>query len=525
MANTASVRDLMLFLEARDLSFDHEALETAFDSHHGTTMAAWMKEYLGPETSLTKHELSMYTALQRSGDIATSEVFPSIRDHSDLEVRDAIEQLKRSTIAIGKQTVTLKTQQEAMASLVKLNEQNESTRIANNAKQYSLWNTENPQIADAIQELLQSLSCQVNELENETKAEDTSLNLNTADLLQDDDRLLLSLRKLASGLHTGELKADIDAQQIRDLCARLIKLTVEGLRTRLDRVYLEASHSSDREFGSYDGGKAEIIALEEELESLYTEILPVAQMSVRQQFLQPAQRAIRSRDATGRNRSRISLTYISSCLSFLVDRIETFTKNVKRHQDHRLAILHFIRTVKSEFSHLEAQSSLSTRTGSPQQNVVAKPTPSTPSRPDRRLSSATSPDGDIVSEQAMLRSLGVSLPGSFADDPAVSDRLLVILDDRENKIQGHAQNFQESVETAITASLHDAYLTLQLLRSSVLSETRYNTVRLIDEEIEEAIALMEMEEEELNKGVDCVNMEKLKGRNRAKDSFLERWAR
>ena len=55
----------------------------------------------------------------------------------------------------------------------------------------------------------------------------------------------------------------------------------------------------------------EVKALEEEVESLYSEILPVAQMSIEQQYLEPALKAMSSKGAGGIQKSVAAVTYVS----------------------------------------------------------------------------------------------------------------------------------------------------------------------------------------------------------------------
>jgi hypothetical protein len=86
---------------------------------------------------------------------------------------------------------------------------------------------------------------------------------------------------------------------------RLIKHTVEGIRTRLDRVYLDTLKTTSEQSPE----TTEVIELQEELESLYSEILPVAQMSAEQQFLQPALRETAARSGQGQQRSEQAVKY------------------------------------------------------------------------------------------------------------------------------------------------------------------------------------------------------------------------
>jgi SUMO ligase MMS21 Smc5/6 complex component len=145
-------------------------------------------------------------------------------------------------------------------------------------------------------------------------------------ILKSDDKLLLSLQKLASDLDPGQSGDDDTIARIRDLCARylvsqemsdtysnvsrLIKHTVEGIRTRLDRIYLDTLKSSNTSNG-HDSDNQEVSDLQEELESLYSEILPVAQMSAEQQYLEPALRVIAATNGQGQERSVKAVKYVS----------------------------------------------------------------------------------------------------------------------------------------------------------------------------------------------------------------------
>lgn len=84
---------------------------------------------------------------------------------------------------------------------------------------------------------------------------------------------------------------------------------MEGIRTKLDRTYLESLGDSNGTVNGYEKSQAEI-DMQEELESLYSEILPVAQMSAEQQFLEPALREIAARDGQGQERSIKAVKYV-----------------------------------------------------------------------------------------------------------------------------------------------------------------------------------------------------------------------
>jgi hypothetical protein len=85
---------------------------------------------------------------------------------------------------------------------------------------------------------------------------------------------------------------------------------VEGIRTKLDRIYLETLNSSNT-LNSH-GSDQESHDLQEELESLYSEILPVAQMSAEQQYLEPALKTIAASNGQGQERSLKAVKYVCS---------------------------------------------------------------------------------------------------------------------------------------------------------------------------------------------------------------------
>jgi hypothetical protein len=100
----------------------------------------------------------------------------------------------------------------------------------------------------------------------------------------------------------------------------LIKTTVETLRTRLDRIYLEAILAAERSGDVKSATSADVKALEEELESLYSEILPVAQMSAEQQHLEPALKSTDSHSGQSLHRSAVAVSYVSLCCTPAVQR-------------------------------------------------------------------------------------------------------------------------------------------------------------------------------------------------------------
>ena len=87
--------------------------------------------------------------------------------------------------------------------------------------------------------LSQSLAFAISDIEERGGTAALEAAKTTESVLQSDDKLLRSLEKLGLELRASDSEEQSDVSSLRQLCARLIKYTVEAMRTRLDRTYLE----------------------------------------------------------------------------------------------------------------------------------------------------------------------------------------------------------------------------------------------------------------------------------------------
>lgn len=188
------------------------------------------------------------------------------------------------------------------------------------------------------------------------------------------------------------------------------------------------------------------------------------------------------------------------------------------HQGYRALEQHFSKIAKAELATITSSTSTKQRVPS----SIEQPKQVLPVSKNRRRSSI---DNDIQPEQQILRNLGLSIQESNADPSVVTAKLLRDLEERRTRLKGHALSLQESEEQSIASSLVDARLTLQQLKGAVLAETKYNTIRFVDEEVEEAILLMEDEVENLKTEIDAIDLDKSKERNVQRDALVERWGR
>lgn len=234
-----------------------------------------------------------------------------MRALTDHEIQEAINQLQSSTAAIEKQSEILRVQQDAVASLVALNGRQAQRRTAANGLQHRTWITENEQINSALEELVTGLSDYVTEIESQNDTLDTTLGQQASQILHSDDKILASLKKLSGALQQGGSGADEHSERIKQLCASLIKFTVEGVRTKLDRLYIEGLEGHPGTLDD-DPRSEEMAQLKAQLEELYSEIVPVAQMSAEQRYLQLALRSIAAQGGQGAERSKKIAAYVGS---------------------------------------------------------------------------------------------------------------------------------------------------------------------------------------------------------------------
>lgn len=109
--------------------------------------------------------------------------------------------------------------------------------------------------------------------------------------LKSDDKALAVLESVVSGVKSDRNDASI-IKRTTDLSTMLANYSAQEIHLRLDRIYLDAAQ---RETSNYDGNfsdAATIAALKEELESLYSEIEVLAELSTKQQFYEPILREI-----------------------------------------------------------------------------------------------------------------------------------------------------------------------------------------------------------------------------------------
>lgn len=145
-----------------------------------------------------------------------------------------------------------------------------------------------------------------------------------------------------------------------------------------------------------------------------------------------------------------------------------------------------------------------------------------------RYSSDTVGTADESPLDEILRALAINpLPDEdqAADVLSQTQQLAATLASRRAKLDDVAQNVQQSFERGATKQLADAKLAIQLVRDSILAESPFGEVRLVDAEIEGSIAVLSQEIANVDEKLKAVAADaaKLRGKNPKRDELISRW--
>ena len=227
------------------------------------------------------------------------------------------------------------------------------------------------------------------------------------------------------------------------------------------------------------------------------------------------------------------------CLDYLLDHASELSQRVEAFQGFQAAASALVEVAKSELEvkvELPAkQDRASAMTASP----IRRPKSSghgsavTPLRSrqplGRRRSSGAGALGDEPALEEILRTLAINLPHDD-DAPVEAEAQVKVLDatlgERQEKLEDVARNVQESFESTATKQIADSKLAVQLVRDSVLAESPFGQVRLVDPEIEGLIGVLADEMETVSGKLTAVEGEivKLRGKSAKRDELVSRWA-
>lgn len=97
------------------------------------------------------------------------------------------------------------------------------------------------------------------------------------------------------------------------------------------------------------------------------------------------------------------------------------------------------------------------------------------------------------------------------------------LDERSMKAADVAQGGQESYEAVAANHVDDVRRALQLLKDSLLAESPFGEVKLLDPEIEASIDFLSTEVGQIRDMLDRAETKKGTGKSEKKEEIIRRW--
>ena len=214
---------------------------------------------------------------------------------------------------------------------------------------------------------------------------------------------------------------------------------------------------------------------------------------------------------------------MNDCLDYLNANTEALLSRIETLHSHRAATETIVAAARRELAKPVAKrrseekpvrrrsrgmslSSSPARTRSGSESLVIR----------RRRSSGAA---DEPALETLLRALNVSLPAEMGGRERIA-ALEGVLRDREGKLADVAGSAQGGFEEAVALHLGDARRAVAALWGCVLGDSPFGEVRLVDEEVEGSVAVMEGEVEGVRAAV--ARSEPV-GRSEKRAELLERW--
>ena len=225
---------------------------------------------------------------------------------------------------------------------------------------------------------------------------------------------------------------------------------------------------------------------------------------------------------------------MNECLDVLLDHLQRLKQRVHNHRSHQTAADAVVSIAKQEMQPAPpvrtADASFAPTIPMSPIKVPTRSHARMHSRSHSRQKSVPSTPGDISSLTALesvLSNLAISLP--YLPSAGHGDQVRAIskvLAERTRKAQDVSRNAQESFESNVVAQIEDMKTAVQLLRDSVLAESAFGEVKLVDGDLEESIEVLGQEVEKLKAGLEKVHKERdTVVKSEKKEEIVSRWGR
>ncbi|KAJ5143120.1 uncharacterized protein N7515_001907 [Penicillium bovifimosum] len=472
--------------------------------------AAWASKYLHPDTLLSKEELDLYSKINHSGilqPILRNPDLGATRPILEDDLRNAIESLEASTATIQKQTERLKFQCASLNKHLSLENNVEQQQGRDVARLRKKHEADRQSTTMAAIELAEELEADFRNATDNSGAEGKRILASLSARLKQDDKALAGLETLMASIkYRGNDASTV--KRTSHLSAMLSDYAAEEIHCRLDRLYLETIQTGGSRSDAID--EATSMALEEELESLYPEIEILAEMSIRQQFLEPILRELQNEHSQLRVASQEKL---EQALDILIE-MTLSKQDLVKQLEVRESSSELLEQLAALYQ-VEAGTELVTQPTSRRESLRRRSL-----QPDL-LAATRTPTAPLAQPalERLLRRVGIP-PESILhprDNEGVND-----LYEKRYHTSETLRHLNRSVDAPLVTYLAPLDHASQLLDSSLHANSHYET-SLRDPSEAKALSGLENELLGLQNGVQKLNLDVLHRRDSHRDKFIQRW--
>ncbi|KAI9855618.1 MAG: hypothetical protein M1824_005945 [Vezdaea acicularis] len=547
MDKAEALQCLLAALRERDIPLTRNDVQWAFDSPKTSTeIIRYVQQHLGPDTLLSGEELTLYKKLESNGtvrNITANQDISSVVPILDNDLKSAIASLESSTAAIQQHNDELRAQHDVIKALLQQKDQDDSVRKKAVQRQQRKYALEKQQVASAADEIALNLESQLSLWQGNAKVGPEMLRSTIRDLLRDDDKLLARLQSLIgeaakSGSDEGEAVRD----RALSLGSRLAVFQAEAIRERLDRVFIESLEKAGAAKGANgqsSTSQAETEALQEELESLYSEIDSVAEMASLQEYVHPLSRQLDMKKSRGQETRASILNYVRNFpgnllaftddfqtqdyLAHLTQRLQIITERSEEHSEYQRAVKVVSEDIRDELSKsIRAAPASPSKTRSPVRRRLSSTLMKSPKRTVRtpRQDSPSVSLDDVPPEQQLLRMLAVSLPEDEDMDAAIASTVR----SRQLKYVQQLMSTESSIEDSLAVHVGDADRIVRLLLEVLHADSPDGDIRMLNKELEIGMKRFEEGLGNVGKEMSALHPEVLQQRDKAREVFIQRWS-
>ena len=214
-------------------------------------------------------------------------------------------------------------------------------------------------------------------------------------------------------------------------------------------------------------------------------------------------------------------------MEYINDRLTIVTERIEEYRSHGIALEQLSQAYEDHLERTALLQASPAKTKSPARRRVSSSSNRSPLRRrsfGRRLSGNFS-DADLEPEQQLYRMLGIMPPVGTESREELETACSAIIAERRAKLNNHLESLETSTDSTLSAYLDEADMVLELLRETLLADTKYGTVRLISKETEDSVEALNQEVNDISKAMSAINLDQLRERDLKRDQFVERWTR